>query len=281
LTFLKADSILVFVCGAKPSTAVPGARDRLVQYAQRYLKHFQFFMAEDVFKALVADSNRDLLSIEASLADLSDCIIIILESEGAFAELGAFTVRDDLAGIVLAINDIEHRGGDSFLSLGPLAKLEKKKFGPVIYGNLKSVLSTIPAIEQRLSKIKRTYNKRLDMSTSTAFHNRSAKHRALFIHDLLRVFAPLKKKDLAAILNTLYSSSSVDVEFELALLEALRLIKRTNASYLLPTTPPGALFFEYHGFDVAKARSAALNHYHKYQPLRCRELASQVARLNA
>jgi hypothetical protein len=186
-------------------------------------------------------------------------------------------VRDDLAGIVLAINDIEHRNGVSFLSLGPLAKLERKsKFKPVIYANLKSVLSTVPAIEERLSIIERKNNKRLDMSTLTAFRNRSAKHRALFIHDLLRIFAPLQKKDLAAILNSLYGSSSVEVTFELALLEALRLIRRTDTSYFMPTTPPGALFFEYYGFDVAKVRSAALNHYHKYQPLRCRELVSRV-----
>jgi hypothetical protein len=52
LTYLKADSILVFVCGATPNLLVPGARDRLVQYAQKHLKHFQFFMAEDVFEGM-------------------------------------------------------------------------------------------------------------------------------------------------------------------------------------------------------------------------------------
>jgi len=94
---LRADSFIVLLCGAMKSEHRPSpVRDVLHKYAIKHFKEFRFFRAEEVFEALRGSTSKDLLTIEDQIGDYSDCITIICESESAFAELGAFTLKEDL-----------------------------------------------------------------------------------------------------------------------------------------------------------------------------------------
>jgi hypothetical protein len=77
---------VVFLCGAAAS--VP--RERLKGYLERHYRKCHVFYAEhvwDVIAKSVADAN--VLEVESRLAALSDMVVIIVESPGTFADLGA------------------------------------------------------------------------------------------------------------------------------------------------------------------------------------------------
>ena len=124
--YLSSDATVVFVCGAKPSPKAPRARDSFLQYANRNLKSYRFFMAEDFFNLYERRMQKDLLSVEGDIAKFCDCLIVFIESASAIAELGAFATHDELSKIMLAVNDDEHRNSDSFISLGPIAKINRQ-----------------------------------------------------------------------------------------------------------------------------------------------------------
>lgn len=264
-TFLKSESIVVFVCGAGQKKDYHSGRDFLMQYAQRHLSHMNFFMAEDIFPIFYNKYNYDFLTIERKLADYSDCIIIVLESEGAFAELGAFTIEDKLAEIVLVVNSHDFKNSQSFINYGPINKVNKKSiFGPAIYTNLESILAITPEIEQRLNKIKKEKNKRIDLSTFDNFTNCSAKVRLLFILDLINLCSPINHHELIYLLISFYGKNRFEIRLDLSLLQALKLVKKTEDGYFFKASIDKNLFFEYKGVNELIIRALIVNYYHKY-----------------
>lgn len=72
------------------------------------------------------NSNIDLLTFEEFLAEVSDCIILFVESPGTFCELGAFTYADGLFSDKLVIViDEKYKNDKSFIITGPVAKAQK------------------------------------------------------------------------------------------------------------------------------------------------------------
>lgn len=65
----------------------------------------------------------DTLTFEELLAELSDKIIIIIESYGTVCELGAFTVKDRYLKKLLVINDRLYSSKKSFINEGPVRKI--------------------------------------------------------------------------------------------------------------------------------------------------------------
>ena len=55
--------------------------------------------------------------MEAKLAGLSDIVIIIVESPGTLAELGAFSLSDPLRKKLLPLLDKKYRTGQSFVAV--------------------------------------------------------------------------------------------------------------------------------------------------------------------
>ncbi|MDU2895705.1 MAG: retron St85 family effector protein [Clostridium sp.] len=68
----------------------------------------------------------DTLTFEELLAELSDKIIIIVESYGTVCELGAFTVKEEYLDRLLVINDDKYEYVKSFVNEGPVCKIKEK-----------------------------------------------------------------------------------------------------------------------------------------------------------
>src|SRR4051794_3602513 len=85
-------SPVVFICGGLGSTP----RDKLRDYLRHWLPDLQVFYAERVWELIASDPGLGALKMESDLAALSDLIIIVVESPGTFAELGAFSHVPDL-----------------------------------------------------------------------------------------------------------------------------------------------------------------------------------------
>lgn len=77
--------------------------------------------------------DHDSLTFEGILADISDEIIIIVESVGTFCELGAFSFSQDLVNKLYVLNDEKHRDDKSFINRGPIRKISDSRSGESKY----------------------------------------------------------------------------------------------------------------------------------------------------
>ncbi|MFO1464319.1 MAG: retron St85 family effector protein [bacterium] len=279
-TFLKSDAVIVFTCGSRFNSEGSTPRERLLQYGKRHLKQFQFFVAEEFFNP-EEEQKIDLLTLEDNLGNYSDCIIIILDSESTFAELGAFTNSPRLENKLLVINDVKHNGNNSFLSLGPLARInQKSKFKPVIYTNLTSFLVSLPEIEKRLSKIKRENQQSIDLSSYEKIYSLDPKKRILFILDLIQVFSPISHREIITVLKEVYGDKSYNfINMEIGLLKAMKLID-FQEKYYFREGGHSKTFYNFRGIDFKKFRSKIVGLYHKTVHPRLKFLAKRALAAN-
>lgn len=95
---------MLFLCGAAGSRN----RDTLRDYLRKHSQRLNLFYAERVWEQIASQAGRSALKMESDLADLADLVVIIVESPGTFAELGAFSLSDPLRKKVLPIVDSHH-----------------------------------------------------------------------------------------------------------------------------------------------------------------------------
>jgi hypothetical protein len=279
-TFLKSESLIVFTCGKKPNVDSPTARDRIIQYSCKHFPGFHFFKAEDFFNYFAStgdeENNLDLLSIENKLADYTDCIIIVLESPSAIAELGAFANHEKLTPLLLVINDEKFIGEDSFINLGPIAKVNKKsKFKPVIHTNLDSILECIGDISKRLEKIERKYGKKVDLSTYIKFREASPKTRVFFLADIIGMLEPIKVDEVIDFLRVIYEENLVKIKFEIGVLKTLDIIDDMDGFLFMKSNDKRG-FYDFKFLDTLGIKSSILNHYHKYFEDRVKVLKNRI-----
>ena len=89
---------------------------------------------EDIFDELLYSSKtKDLLSLEALLAESVDAIVLIPESPGSFAELWAFANDERLRKKMICVVDKKYKKDKSFINQGPLKLVKKENnFDPCI-----------------------------------------------------------------------------------------------------------------------------------------------------
>ncbi len=127
----------VFLCGAAYSDCEYEYSNRGI--AGKYLQH----KSDDVFIVLSEklwednfDASIDLLTFEEFLAEVSDAIILFVESPGSFCELGAFAYAEKLfSDKLIIVVDEKYKNDKSFIITGPVAKA-KRDGSAVIYAPL-------------------------------------------------------------------------------------------------------------------------------------------------
>lgn len=225
-TYLRGDARIVFVCGASSTPGWTSGRETILTYVDRHLPQFRFFRAEEVFAALGSLATADLLSIEDELGKFSDCIVLICESESAFAELGAFALSDCLAEQLLVINDVRFQKSSSFINLGPIRKSDRiSHFRPTIYANFEAILLSATEIRSRLDKIPHS-NRRRETLHGIPFGEIAPKIRLLFIADIITLLGPITLAELVEFFKGVSGSRSIPLRTELALGESLGLFRR-------------------------------------------------------
>jgi len=172
---------VVFICGGEKSEP----RDQLAAYLKKYQPKVRLFYAEAVWELIATRLPLGALKLEAELAELADLVVIIVESPGTFAELGAFSNSDVLRPKLLPIIDKRYSPPQrSFLASGPIRWIEaESNFSPPIYVPLKSILMAAGEVEERISRIKRH-------AAHIASLTDNSKHLLLFICDLIAIIHP-------------------------------------------------------------------------------------------
>jgi hypothetical protein len=141
---------IIFICG-KDKTDTESYRYRVSSFLEKF-SHYQLAFPEDLFEDLLeGQANHSLLALETQLANAVDLIILIPESPGSFAELGAFTMLPELAKKMLVLRQGRYKSDKSFINHGPIRLLKHHK-GKVIdlpsnFNHL-DVNHTLPLLKQ-------------------------------------------------------------------------------------------------------------------------------------
>jgi len=134
---LKAKAIRrptkVFLCGP----GVGGANYEIRDFAKNTLKQIdntKVIYGEEI-ETLHAfrKKRKDLQTLEADLAHSVDFTLLILESPGSIAELGTFTMINNLRGRLVVLVPSQFYGDASYIARGPLSLLSKSFQQNVIY----------------------------------------------------------------------------------------------------------------------------------------------------
>ncbi|OHV08473.1 hypothetical protein BH688_14370 [Kushneria phosphatilytica] len=168
----------------------------------------EHFFENYIMNHRVKGDYKNSLDFEFVLTQISEKVLIVLESHSSFCELGAFshkTLRDKL----LVINDSRHRETPSFINTGPLLALtESYGLERVLWYEMKgqvdeedSVASIFLALESSIGKSATKIGSRVEVSPAEGPTNLM---KALFIHDIILFYKPADYKALIEILKEIF-----------------------------------------------------------------------------
>ncbi|RTL91190.1 hypothetical protein EJV44_20285 [Ancylobacter aquaticus] len=117
----------VFLCGGVISKldnrALPqNLRDYIYRYRPLNIKH-PIILAEDALNLFRDSGYRDLITFEEDIARIASVVLVIAESAGSLAELGAFASTEAIRRTLRVIIQEEHERAESFVRHGPIQKL--------------------------------------------------------------------------------------------------------------------------------------------------------------
>ena len=151
IVHFKQSQPLVFICGAESMDRRTAIADYL-----RAQTDVSVFFAEDVWLAVGGNPNADALTMEEGLAELADVIVVVVESAGSIAELGAFALNKQLQKKLLPILDRRYEFETSFINVGPIRTSNKESlFRPAIYTNLDMILRCASEMVERIERVTR------------------------------------------------------------------------------------------------------------------------------
>lgn len=131
---IEHSNIDLFLCGGASGKDYMSNRDQLRKRLEKNDK-ISIFYPEDMFMELLSRKKYDLLTLESFLADNSDLILIVCESPGSFAELGAFVNNERTLNKVVVLIQTKYKNAKSFIIQGPVQHVKSHNRENVIYFN--------------------------------------------------------------------------------------------------------------------------------------------------
>ena len=204
---LQQRNLTVFLVGASrgtPTSIRESVRKKLI--GRRYYTWFDVYYPEELFEELMASRARfDLLRLENLLAKSVHAVVIILESAGAIAELGAFANHGELCNRLVVVVDRKYRKARSFIALGPVRYLHMNTESIVIFHDLKN-----PAVEELGTHIRqavRRISKKVQVDTSVA-NPIAAQH---FLLVATYVMQPVQREALNSMIHAAQAQPPEDI----------------------------------------------------------------------
>ena len=253
-------SPVVFICGGLNSKP----RNRLRDYLRKQKPALQIFYAERVWELISSNPGLGALKMESDLAALSDMVVIIVESAGTFAELGAFSHVEALRKKLLPIVDIAYKGANSFINTGPIRWIDQESdFRPTIWAKQAQILDCVPELENKIDTIPKP------KPTKVSDLVNSRKHLLFFLCDLVAVIAPATIEGIGYFMGKIAPSApTADLELTLlvGLAEAMGLLRKDA---IATAGGSSTIFF-------SPAKTDALQHpYHRIRMVNLPELRAE------
>ena len=230
---ITSTSPVVLLCGGKvavkeraddPEPPTPSLRHAIINSSS----HVEFYYPEQITSWHEDSTFKNLVQYEIELAAVCSIIVLIIESAGSIAELGAFSQQDELQEKLIVIKSTNFKN-DSFIELGILRFIRESNSilsSPVksYPWNVKSpskiegdiVNDVILSIQEELKSIPK----------SQSLSDRSFSHATTLIRELIRLFVALKKVEISKYLdNFCFLVSDNELKRKLFLLEKFKLIE--------------------------------------------------------
>jgi hypothetical protein len=193
---------VIFLCGGAGSKR----RDAITAYIRHRFDDFFVFYAEEVWAKLGRAKGVNSLEMEHIVAELSDLVIIIVESGGTIAELGAFAGNPDLRKKLLPICDIAYKNDDSFINTGPLSWVDSESdFSPSVFCRFDLLLDAFAEVEERIERIPR--RGRIAAET-TVDVRQGAKRLLLLLSDIVGVIGPTTERQCRHFVDQIHGGTN-------------------------------------------------------------------------
>lgn len=117
----------IFFCGGEVSSDTSSKPKNLRDYLCRVRPirtDYRIVLAEDATQLYRDTTYRDLISFEEDIAALASVVLVIAESAGALAELGAFSSTAAIRRQLRIIVRDEYVNANSFVRWGPIRRIE-------------------------------------------------------------------------------------------------------------------------------------------------------------
>ena len=220
----------IFLCGAGTdvSNSIRRKIDELLT-SSWYSFWYELFYPEDLFQELLyGHEHQDLITLENILAESVDVIILVIESYGSVAELGAFASNDKLRKKLLCVVDKRYKKTKSFINYGPLRLLKDKREGCVVYSDFKKISekNEFEKMRKGINSIKRNTRKK-----SPAVTNVIQAHH--FILASVYLLEPINKKDLISLVK--FASDIYEQKAVAVTAGALSILSNKKEVYLQPS----------------------------------------------
>lgn len=217
----KVTPKIVFICGGDERYCQN--RGLIEDYFFKFEKNILPFRAEYAWDVL-SNSNKskshklNALEIEKWLAELSDAVIILVESFGTVAELGAFSLSEDLRKKLLPILDEKYKNDESFINTGPVRWVDQQSsYGPSIYTNLSTILTCMPDVINRIDRHNPVYSSRSNSKINK-------KHFLFLLVIIVISIGPLNEEELHLIFKQAMDHQDYNISLMLSLAVGLKII---------------------------------------------------------
>jgi hypothetical protein len=120
----------MFLCGgyiSKDEDARPANLRDYLWRIRSISSRFDIVLAEKATQLYRDSDYSDLISFEEDIARIASVVLVIAESAGSLAELGAFTANDTIRNALRVVIQEEHERAESFVRFGPIERIKKAK----------------------------------------------------------------------------------------------------------------------------------------------------------
>jgi len=229
---------IVLLCGGEvkekerpddPAPPISSFRDALTR--DNHSSSFELFRPEEITNWQSDAIFKNLMEFEADLASICTLVVIILESPGSIAELGAFSQLPDLSKKIIVIKSNRFTDDNSFINLGILRYISKAhessiKTYPWEIDEPRSI--TTEVIEDAIKDIQ--YELSI-LRKSEVFKLQNNSHVIVLICELVTLFVALKEKEILEYLTGIGVRITMpELRSKLFLLQRFNLIEKKEYS---------------------------------------------------
>lgn len=196
----------IFLCGGALSEKDNMRHKVSKELSNYWYRHnFNLIYPEDIFDELLSSSKYgDLLSLEALLAESVDVIVLIPESPGSFAELGAFAHDERLRSKMICFVDDKYKKDKSFINQGPIKLVRNMHEGRIVYFNSEKPDNGIKKLNSILLNVRK---ERADKTQKITLLQVSD-----FLLPAIYLLEPVRKNDLIEMVGYVMSNSNFSAQ---------------------------------------------------------------------
>lgn len=188
----------VFLCGkgkVKSDEYSKTNRGLIQRYISNKIPMVSFAISEHVWNDLYK-TDTDLLTFEVFLAEVSDYIILFVESMGSACELGAFTFDNkSFMKKLIIVLDEKYQYDESFIKTGPVMKAQKGG-ASIVYANLTGGLFASNALRNKVDEIVGEMSRKKQVNINLCKDKIMVYAFILEILEIIKLFQPVQSEKI-------------------------------------------------------------------------------------